>query len=82
MNDFRVDYQDEFEIRVSTSFPGSKAAGPVSYKVPEPLQPFKVRVTVNQTEESFMIYWAPPFVPLSFGRFYYQVSDTEIETNF
>ncbi|XP_050297320.1 uncharacterized protein LOC126736811 [Anthonomus grandis grandis] len=68
-----VEYNDSFEIRVSTTFPGSKAASPLTYQVPKPLQPYKVKVTINQEEGAFLIYWAEPFIPLSIGRYYYQV---------
>ncbi|XP_066157455.1 uncharacterized protein [Euwallacea fornicatus] len=68
-----VSYGDSYEIRVSSAFPGSKAVGPVAYVVPEPLQPYRLKATVNQEEGAFLIYWAEPFVPLSIGRHYYQV---------
>ncbi|KAF7265154.1 hypothetical protein GWI33_021401, partial [Rhynchophorus ferrugineus] len=68
-----ANYGGMYEIRVSTSFPGSKAIGPLTYQVPEQLQPFKVRVTVNKDDDAFMIYWAEPYIPLSIGRYYYQV---------
>lgn len=58
---------------MSSTFPGSKAVGPVEYQVPAPLQPFKVKVTVNQEDGAFVVYWAEPFVPLMIGRYYYQV---------
>uniref|UniRef100_A0AAR5PE66 Fibronectin type-III domain-containing protein n=1 Tax=Dendroctonus ponderosae TaxID=77166 RepID=A0AAR5PE66_DENPD len=68
-----VQYDDILEIRVSSTFPGSKAVGPVEYQVPAQLQPFKVRVTVNEEDGAFVIYWAEPFVPLMVGRYYYQL---------
>ncbi|CAG9761586.1 unnamed protein product [Ceutorhynchus assimilis] len=68
-----VHYGDGYEIRVSTTFPGSKAVGPLDYRVPEPLQPYKLKVTVNQEDAAFLIYWTEPFVPLTIGRYYYQV---------
>ncbi|KAL1502155.1 hypothetical protein ABEB36_007342 [Hypothenemus hampei] len=68
-----VEYGDSYEIRISTTFPGSKAVGPLNYTVPQPLQPFKLKVTVNQDDYAFLIYWSEPFVPLSIGRYYYQV---------
>ncbi|XP_060536142.1 uncharacterized protein LOC132708052 isoform X3 [Cylas formicarius] len=68
-----VSYGDEYEVRVSNNFPGAKAVGPMMYKVPAFLQPFKVKVAVNAEEGAFMIYWEEPFVPIRVGSYYYQV---------
>ncbi|XP_030747173.1 uncharacterized protein LOC115875802 isoform X2 [Sitophilus oryzae] len=68
-----VNYGDMYEIRVSTNFPGSKAVGPFFYEVPQALQPFKLKVTVNKDDDAFLIYWKEPYVPLTIGRYYYQV---------
>ncbi|XP_060536140.1 uncharacterized protein LOC132708052 isoform X2 [Cylas formicarius] len=72
-----VSYGDEYEVRVSNNFPGAKAVGPMMYKVPAFLQPFKVKVAVNAEEGAFMIYWEEPFVPIRVGSYYYQFPSTE-----
>lgn len=70
---FKVNYGDQYDIKVSTNFPGSKATDVITYKVPEFLQPYKVRVAANEEEGAFMIYWTEPFVPYYVNKVYYEV---------
>ncbi|CAG9859869.1 unnamed protein product [Phyllotreta striolata] len=70
---FQAYYGAKFDIKVSTNFPGSKAAEAVTYKVPNFLQPYKVRVTSNPEAGAFMIYWQEPYLPYFIDRLYYEV---------
>lgn len=70
---FKVKYGDQYDIKVSTKYPGSKATKVINYQVPDFLQPFKVRITANAEEGAFMIYWMEPFVPPYVNKIYYEV---------
>ncbi|XP_050504566.1 uncharacterized protein LOC114337879 [Diabrotica virgifera virgifera] len=70
---FKAYYGAKFDIKVSTNFPGSKATETVTYKVPNFLQPYKVRISSNQSAGAFMIYWKEPYVPYFIDRLYYEV---------
>lgn len=72
---FKVNYGEQYDIKVSTNFPGSKASDVITYKIPGFLQPFKVRISTNPEEGAFMVYWAEPFVPNYVNKVYYEVSD-------
>lgn len=69
----KASYGEKFDIKVSTNFPGSQATDTVTHKVPNFLQPYKVRVTSNP-DGAFMIYWSEPFLPHYIPRAYYEVS--------
>nr|XP_023028195.1 uncharacterized protein LOC111516249 [Leptinotarsa decemlineata] len=81
---FKVNYGAKFDIKVSTNVAGSQASETVTYKVPNFLQPYKVRVTSNP-DGAFMIYWKEPFVSYYIDRVYYEVyvySGTNISSNY
>ncbi|CAH1110456.1 unnamed protein product [Psylliodes chrysocephalus] len=69
---FQTHYGAKYDIKVSTNFPGSKATEAVTYKVPNFLQPYKVRVTSNPEAGAFMIYWQEPYLPYFIDRLYYE----------
>ncbi|XP_023312551.1 uncharacterized protein LOC111692688, partial [Anoplophora glabripennis] len=81
---FKANYGARFDIKVSTNFPGSQTTDIVTYKVPNFLQPYKVRITSNP-DGAFLIYWSEPFVPYYIDRVYYEVyiyRGTNISSNY
>nr|CAH7737275.1 unnamed protein product [Callosobruchus chinensis] len=69
----KVDHGEKFDVKISTNFPGSKPTDTVTFKVPGFLQPFKVKVSANEENGSFMIYWQEPYLPDYIDRIFYEV---------
>ncbi|VEN36161.1 unnamed protein product [Callosobruchus maculatus] len=69
----KVDHGEKFDVKISTNFPGSKPTDTVTFKVPGFLQPFKVKVSANEENGSFMIYWQEPYLPYYIDRIFYEV---------
>nr|CAI5818176.1 unnamed protein product [Callosobruchus analis] len=69
----KVDHGEKFDVKISTNFPGSKPTDTVTFKVPGFLQPFKVKISANEENGSFMIYWQEPYLPYYVDRIFYEV---------
>lgn len=69
----KVNYDEKFNVKLSTTVPKSKTTETVTYTVPGFLQPYRVKITSNP-DGAFMIYWAEPYVPYYIDRYYYQVN--------
>ncbi|XP_056638823.1 uncharacterized protein LOC130446532 isoform X1 [Diorhabda sublineata] len=70
---FQTYYGAKFDIKVSSNFPGSEATKIVTYKVPNFLEPYKVKISTNLEAGAFMLYWKEPYVPSFIDRLYYEV---------
>lgn len=69
----KANYGSQYDIKVSTNYPGSMATDIITFKVPYFLQPYKVRIAANEDEGALMIYWTEPFIPNYVTKVYYEV---------
>lgn len=75
------------EISISNDLTGAEFGKPYKLKIPQFLQPFDVRLAVNESSKAFLLYWREPFVPVCDGSYFYEVfvyedKDVTIDSNY
>ncbi|KAL3285472.1 hypothetical protein HHI36_000004 [Cryptolaemus montrouzieri] len=68
-----VHYGRIYEISVSNDIPGASFSQIVKLKIPDFIQPYDVRLAVNDSTGAFLLYWKEPYVPLCNGQYFYEV---------